>query len=42
MLDLSLNMASNRKKDGLGVSRMSILGGIVTRFGYLALLVPKL
>ena len=28
MLDSSSNMASNRKMDGLGVSGMSILGGI--------------
>ena len=42
MLDLSSNMASNRKMDGLGVSGMSILGGIDTKFGYLALLDPKL
>ena len=42
MLDLSSNMASNRKMDGLGVSGMSILGGIYTKFGYLALLDPKL
>ena len=33
MLDLSSNMASNRKMDGLGVSGMSILGGIDTKFG---------
>ena len=42
MLDLSANMASNRKMDGLGVSGMSLLGGIDTKFGYLALLDPKL
>ena len=42
MLDLSSNMASNRKMDGLGVSGMSILSGIDTKFGYLALLDPKL
>ena len=42
MLDLSSNMASNRTMDGFGVSGMSILGGIDTRFGYLALLDPKL
>ena len=42
MLDLSSNMASNRKMDGLGVSGMSILGGIDTKFGYLALLDPKI
>ena len=42
MLDLSLNMASNRKMDMTGVSGMSILGGIDTKFGYLALLDPKL
>ena len=34
MLDLSSNMASNRKMDGLG--------GIDTKLGYLALLDPKL
>ena len=33
---------SNRKMDGLGVSGMSILGGIDATFGYLALLDPKL
>ena len=37
MLDLSSNMASNRKMDVLGVSGMSLLGGIDTTFGYLAL-----
>ena len=42
MLDLSSNMASNRKMDRSGVSGMSILGGIDTMFGYLALLDPKL
>ena len=42
MLDLSSNMASNRKMDRSGVSVMSILGGIGTKFGYLALLDPKL
>ena len=40
MLDLSSNMASNRKMDELGVSGMSILGGIDTKFGYLALIDP--
>ena len=42
MLDLSSHRASNRKLDELGVSGMSILGGIDTKFGYLALLDPKL
>ena len=42
MLDLSSNMVSNRKMDGLDVLVMSILGGIDTKFGYLALLDPKL
>ena len=42
MLDLSSNMASTRKMDGLGVSVMSSLGAIDTKFGYLALLDPKL
>ena len=42
MLDLSSNMASNGKMDGLGVSGMSILGGIDTKFDYLALLDPEL
>ena len=42
MLDLPSNMASNHEMDGLGLSRMSILGGMVTKFGYLALLDPKL
>ena len=42
MLDLSSNMTSNRKLDGLGVSGMSIVGGINTKFDYLALLDPKL
>ena len=42
MLDLSSNMASNRKIDRSGVSGMSILGGIDTTFGYLALLDTKL
>ena len=42
MLVLSSNMASNRKMDGLGVSGMSILGGIDTKFGYLAFLDPKI
>ena len=41
MLDLSSHMVSNRKMDGLGVSGMSILVGIDTKFGYLALLDPK-
>ena len=42
MLDLSSNMASNCKTDRSGVSGMSILGGIDTKFGYLALLDAKL
>ena len=42
MLDLSTYVASYRKMDGLGVSGMSILGGIDTKFGYLARLDPKL
>ena len=42
MLDLSTYIASNGKMDGLGVSGMSILGGIDTKFSYLALLDPKL
>ena len=42
MLDISSNMASNHKMDRSGVSGMSILGGIDTKFGYLALLDPKL
>ena len=42
MLDLSSNMASNSKIDRLGVSGMSLLGGIDTKFGYLVLLDPKL
>ena len=42
MLDVSSNMASNRKKDRSGVSGMSIVGEIDTKFGYLALLDPKL
>ena len=42
MLDLSSDMVSNRKLDGLGVSGMSIVGEIATAFGYLALLDPKL
>ena len=41
-LDLSSNMVSYRKMDRSGVSRMSILGGIDTKFGYLALLDTKL
>ena len=32
MLDLSSNMASNRKMDGLGVSGVLILGGFYTKF----------
>ena len=32
MLDLSSNMASYCKMDGLGVSGMYILGGIDTKF----------
>ena len=39
MLELSSNMALNRKMDRSG---MSIFGGIDTKFGYLALLDPKL
>ena len=42
MLDLSSNMASNRKMYRSGVSGMSISGRIDTKFGYLALLDPKL
>ena len=42
MLDLSSNMASNHKMHRSGVSGTSILGGIDTKFGYLALLDPKL
>jgi len=42
MSDLSSNVASNRKMDRSGVSEMSILGGIDTKFGYIALLDPKL
>ena len=42
MLDLSSNMASNRKMDRSGVSGMSILGGMDTKFGYLAFLDQKL
>ena len=42
MLDLSSNMTSKRKIDGSVVSGMSILGGIDTKFVYLALLDPKL
>ena len=42
MLDLSSTMASNRKMDRSGVSGMSILGGMDTKFGYLALLDPRL
>ena len=42
MLDLSSNMASNHEMDGLGVSGMSMLGRIDTKFGYLALLDTKL
>ena len=42
MLDLPSNIASNHKMDGLGLSGMSILGGIYTKFGYLTLLEPKL
>ena len=40
-LDLLSNIASNRKMDRSGVSGMSILGGIDTKFGYLALLDTK-
>jgi len=32
----------NRKMDRLDVSGMSIVGGVDTKFGYLALLDPKL
>ena len=42
MLDLKSNMAANRKMDRSGVSGMSILGGIDTKFAYVALLDPKL
>ena len=42
MLDLSSNMASNHKMDGLGLSGMYFVGGIDTKYGYLALLNPKL
>ena len=42
MFDLSSNMAPNRKMDRSDMSGMSILGGIDTKFGYLALLDPKL
>ena len=42
MLDLSSNMVSNHKMDRLDVSGMSVLGGIDTKFGYLALLDLKL
>ena len=42
MLDLSSNVASNRKTDRSGVSGRSILGGNDTTFGYLAVLDPKL
>ena len=42
MLDLSSNVASNRNMDRSGVSGMSMLGGIDTKFGCLALLDPKL
>ena len=42
MLDLSSNMASNRTMDRSEVSGMSMFGGIDTKFGYLALLDPKL
>ena len=42
MLDLSSNMGSNRKMDRSDVSVMSIVGGIDTKFGYLALLDPTL
>ena len=42
MLDSSSKVASNRKTDRSCVSGMSILGGIDTKFGYLALLDPKL
>ena len=41
MLDLSSNMASNGNMDRSGVSGMSIVGGIDTKFGYLALLDTK-
>jgi len=42
MLDLSLNMASNRKMAMSGVSGMSNLGGIDSKFGYIALVDTKL
>ena len=42
MLHLTSIVASNRKMDRSGVSGMSILGGIDTKFGYLAFLDPKL
>ena len=42
VVDLSSNVASNHKMDRSGVSGMSILGRIDTKFGYLALLGPKL
>ena len=42
MLDLSSNVASNRKTGRSGVSGMSILGEINTKFCYLALLDTKL
>ena len=34
-------MYINRKMDGLGVSGMSIVSGIDTKFGYLALIDPQ-
>ena len=42
MLDLLSSMVSNPKIDRSDVLGMSILGGIDTKFGYLALLDPKL
>ena len=42
MLEFSSNMTSKRKTDGSAVSGMSTLGGIDTKFGYLAVLDPKL
>ena len=42
MLDLLSNVAPNRKTDRSGVSGLSNLGRIDTKFGYLALLDPKL
>ena len=42
MLDLLSNMAPNRKMDKSGVSGITIIGRIDTKFGYLALLDLKL